>query len=449
MASRFAFFLMMSLLFATAARAQEPAEQPASEQPTSEQQTLEPSPGVFERLGITGSVRAGYWSSTRNLDTEDHLGAGMIWMKSTRPLSDRVSFLAEGWLSLRGPMGDSDATGELREVFIDVRFGKLDVRAGRQIFAWGRADGVNPTDNLTGEDLTLLAPDDDDRRLGTTAVRASYYVGDVSVSGLWLPEFRGHRFPLPAPPPGLDFVREVGEWPGDQWAVRVEQTGRAVDWSASYFDGRDLFPDLGLNQTGEPGRTSGAVGAAGVRLSHHRVRVAGGDMAANVGRFALRAEAAYVDTEDSTGADPFTKNPFVFVVIGGDRTFREHLNLNVQYLYRFIVDYQPLPLANATSILHATVAAQQAVLNSQAKRVQHGMSFRVAHKWLRETLEVECAAAAFFGPRGVNLRPKIVYAVSDHWKVLVGAELFRGESSSVFGLLRPNTATYLEARWSF
>jgi hypothetical protein len=469
-ASRLACGLVMSLVLVAAARAQEPpapvptqasseqpsseqasAEQPSREQPVSEQPASESSPGVFDRLGITGAVRAGYWSSTRDLDAENHLGAGMIWMKSTRPLSDRMSFLAEGWVALRGPLGDSDATGELREAFVDTRFGRFDLRVGRQIFAWGRADGVNPTDNLTGEDLTLLAPDDDDRRLGTTAVRASYYLGDVSVSGLWLPEFRGHRFPLPAPPPGMDFVREVREWPGDQWAVRVEQTGRAVDWAVSYFDGRDLFPDLGPDDPADARDAGQTRGVAGVRLSHHRVRVAGADMAANVGRFALRAEAAYVDTEDPTGADPFTKNPFVFVVVGGDRTFREHFNLNVQYLYRFVVDYQPAPLFERASAspLHSAVALQQSVLNSQAKRVQHGMSFRAAHKWLHETLEAECAAAAFFGPRGLNIRPKISYVMTDHWKVLVGAEVYRGESSSVFGLLRPNTAAYLEARWSF
>jgi hypothetical protein len=39
--------------------------------------------------------------------------------------------------------------------------------------------------------------------------------------------------------------------------------------------------------------------------------------------------------------------------------------------------------------------------------------------------------------------------VTDDWKVLVGAELYRGDSSSVFGLLRPNSTAYLEARWSF
>lgn len=445
MAARFAVIVVMSLAFAAPAKAQEPPGQ----EPLSES-----SSGVFDRLGITGSLRGGYWSSTRDLDAEDHLGAAMLWMKAAKPLSTNVSFLAEGWVALSGPAGDSDAKGDLREAFVDLRFGQLDLRIGRQIFAWGRADGVNPTDNLTGEDLTLLAPDDDDRRRGTTALRASYYFGDVSVTGLWLPEFRGHRFPLPAPPPGMSFVRDAREWPGDQWAVRVEQTGRAVDWSASYFDGRDLFPDLSIDVgIGGAGSAQPARALPGIRLSHHRVRVAGADMAANVGRFALRAEGAYVDTEDSTGTDPFTKNPFVFLVFGGDRTFREYLNLNLQYLFRFVVDYQPapapMPMDSPGLFLYATVASQQAVLNSQAKRVQHGMSFRVAHKWLRETLEAECAAAAFFGPRGVNIRPKISYAITDHWKVLVGAEIYRGESSSVFGLMRPNTTTYLEARWSF
>lgn len=394
----------------------------------------------LERAGISGSVRAGYWSSTRNLDQEDHLGAGMIWVKSTRRVSPRFSFLIEGWTALHGP-GDGDATGELREAFVDLRFGSLDIRAGRQIIAWGRADGINPTDNLTGEDLTLLAPDDDDRRLGTTVLRASYYLGDVSVTGYWLPEFRGHRFPLP-PAPGFTLVHDHPEWPADQWALRVEQTGRAVDWSVSYFHGRDLTPDLRARlEAVAPSREAAIV------LSHHRIRVFGGDMAANLGRVGLRAEAAYVDTEDGAGRDPFTKNPFLFVVVGGDRTFREYLNLNVQYLFRFVRGQRTSQ--TGLSPTEAGVAELQGILNSQATRVQHGASFRVSHKWLRETLEGECAAVGFFGPDGLALRPKVTYALTDRWKVLLGAEIYRGESASVFGMLRPNSTGYLEARWGF
>jgi hypothetical protein len=395
---------------------------------------------LLQQAGMTGSVRAGYWSSTRNLDPEEHLGAGMVWLKSTRRLSSRVSLLVEGWTALRGPAGDGDASGELREAFVDLRFGPLDIRAGRQIIAWGRADGLNPTDNLTGEDLTLLAPDDDDRRLGTTALRASYYLGDVSVAAFWLPEFRGHRFPLP-PSPGFAFVRDHSAWPGNQWALRVEQTGRVVDWSISYFDGHDLTPDLGVRLAeAMPDRD------VVITLSHRRIQVFGADMAANLGRIGLRAEGAYVDTEDRAGRDPFTKNPFLFAVVGGDRTFREYLNLNVQYLYRFVRGWT---VHTELSPIQAGVAELQGVLNSQAARVQHGASFRVSYKWLRETLEGECAAAGFFGPDGLALRPKVTYALTDRWKVLMGAELYRGDSSSAFGLLQPNSTAYLEARWSF
>jgi hypothetical protein len=403
--------------------------------------TEEPEPNLLRQAGISGSIRAGYWSSTRTLDPEDHLGAGMVWVKSARRVSPRFAFSIEGWAALRGPVGDGEGTAELREAFVDFRFGRLDVRAGRQIIAWGRADGVNPTDNLSGEDLTLLAPDDDDRRFGATAIRASYYFGDVLVAGLWLPEFRGHRFPL-APVPGVTFVRDRSGWPGDQWAARVEQTGRAVDWSVSYFSGRDVSPDLGVRSAAGHRDSDTAI-----VLSHHRVQVFGADMAANVGRIALRAEGAYVHTTDGAGRDPFTKNPFFFLVIGGDRTFREYLNINVQYLYRFVGEYQTVSTGRAPA--ETAVADLQGIVNSQVRRIQHGASLRVSQKWLRETLEGEFAAVGFLRPEGLALRPKVTYALTDHWKALIGAELYRGDSSSVFGLLRPNSTVYLEARWSF
>ena len=182
-------------------------------------------------------------------------------------------------------------------------------------------------------------------------------------------------------------------------------------------------------------------------MAHHRVRIVGGDIAANAGRYGLRAEAAYVDTEDSTGTDPYTKNPFVFLVVGADRTVQERLNLNVQYLHRFVIDHQALH--DGGSPLETAVAAQHAILNSQTERVQHGASFRIAYKWLHDTLEAECAAAGYFGPGGFTIRPKVVYAISDEWKAAAGAELFRGEARALFGVLRDNSTAYLEARWSF
>ena len=258
-------------------------------------------------------------------------------------------------------------------------------------------------------------------------------------------EVQGPKGKLRQPiPPGVVFARESEQWPGDQWALRVEQTGRSVDWSASYFDGKDLAPDLGMDvAAGLQART----GAPVIRLSHHRVRVIGGDMTANLGRFGLRAEGAYVHTEDTQGRDPFTKNPFLFVVVGGDRTFDGRLNVNVQYLGRAVVRFRRPPTDLSSEV--APVAQAQAILSSQTRRVQHGASMRASYKWLHETLETEWAAVAYAGPRGVAMRPKVTYAVTDRFTVMAGAEVFRGEDASVFRLLRPNSTVFLEARLSF
>lgn len=419
-----------------------------------------PTSRAQERPGpeLTGSLRGGYWSSTRELDRRHPLGSGMAWLKTTAPVVRGVTLFAEGWVAVRGPVDDADATAELREAYVTVALGNLDLRAGRQILAWGRADGVNPTGNLAAEDLTLLTPDDADRRLGATSATVSYYVGGLSISGVWLPEFRGHRIALPDDG-RMSFDETKRAWPGDQWALRAEHTGGAVDWSMSFFRGLDLSPDLEpavIPSEGPKARSRGIAilpieGPTGepdvVELHHRRVHVFGADAATTFGRYGLRAEGAYVRTEDGSGTAPFAKNPFVFVVVGGDRTFDGRLNVNVQYLGRAVVRFRALPAGSSPGV--AAVAQAQAILASQTRRVQHGASMRASYKWLHETLETEWAAVAYAGPRGVAMRPKVTYAVTDRLTVLAGAEVFRGEDASVFGLLRPNSTAFLEARWSF
>ena len=385
-------------------------------------------------LRVSGSLRGGYWSSTRNLDRVHPLGAAMTWIEGTATLGAGVTAFAEGWGALRGPADDADAVIELREAFVDVAIGGLDLRAGRQIVAWGRADGVNPTGSLAAEDLTLLTPDDADRRLGAATASATYHIADVAVSALWIPEFRGHRFPLP-PAQGAAFVAERQEWPGDQWALRVERTGGAVDWSVSAYGGLDLTPDL--SPTAEANR---------IALLHRRVSVFGADAAANLGRIGLRAEGAYVASEDRDGSDPFAKNPFIFMVVGGDRSFDGRFNVNLQYLMRAVMHHRA---PEGLPAEEAPIAEQQAILSAQTRAVQHGASMRVSGKWLHETLETEWAAIGNVAPRGVAMRPKVTYAASDRVTLAAGAEIYSGGKASLFNLLRPNSATFLEARWGF
>jgi hypothetical protein len=137
----------------------------------------------------------------------------------------------------------------------------------------------------------------------------------------------------------------------------------------------------------------------------------------------------------------------LFWVLGGDRTYRGELNVNLQYIFRFVVNYPPNPAGDGG--FADMIAKEEAIIGNQTTRVQHGASARISNKWLHETLEGELGVVGYFNPRGILVRPKVTYSFSDHWKTIIGGEIYRGDDRSVFGLLRSNSVAYVEARYSF
>lgn len=182
-------------------------------------------------------------------------------------------------------------------------------------------------------------------------------------------------------------------------------------------------------------------------LRHNRLRVIGADAATTLGRFGLWGEAAFTFTEDPDGTNPQVTIPFFFMVVGGDRTFFEYLNVNLQYLFRYVVNHRS-PV-EVTDPLPRGVATQQALVANELDQVQHGASLRVSHKWLNETLEAEVGTILSFTRLDFLVRPKVTYALTDRWKVVMGADIFRGQRRSFFGRLQDNSAVYAEVRWSF
>jgi len=388
---------------------------------------------------LSGSLRSSYWSSSRTLDDREHLAAAALWLKAAPQLGPHAALFVEGWVINQQLFRERETVGELREAYVDVSLSSLDLRLGKQIIAWGQADRINPTDNLTPRNFTRLFTEDDEQRLGTVALKATYYFCGLALTGIWLPDFESDTIPITRPPPSFRLhEREPGQ-PLSQGALKLGRTGTAVDWSVSYFDGFDLFPDLGIERVGPAG--------VDLLLRNHRVRVIGTDATTTLGRYGLRGEAAYTFTADSRGNDPAVKNPFFFLVVGGDRTFFTYLNVNLQYLFRAVVNFHsPFRIHDPRQ---RAVAIQQAVQTNQLDRTQHGISLRVSHKWLNETLEAEVVGVFAFTRGGYVLRPKLSYALTDRWTVVIGADVFRGPRPSFFDNLRKNSTAYTELRWSF
>jgi hypothetical protein len=389
-------------------------------------------------VGLSGSLRAGYWSSNRRLDDARDIGTAQGWLKLDRKLSSGLAVFAEGYLASEDVFGDPRDTSRLREAYLDGRSGSFDLRVGKQIVAWGRADRLNPTDNLTPRDFILLVPEVDEDRFGSVAAKAAWnFKAGLSLTGIWLPQFRPNVLPLPQTP-GVSFVQRL---PGSrrQGALKLDQSGGAFDWSVSYYDGFDLNPDL------SPGVA--APGGATVNLDYHRTRVIGADAATTRGSYRFAVEAAYTRTEDPAGTNPYIKNPFWYGVFGVERDFTDDLSIIVQVFARRVQHYSdPQDIADPAA---RAIAVQQAVLSSQYDRTQQGLTARIAKKWLNQTLEGELAGTALLTRDGYAVRPKLSYSVSDSLKVITGFDYFRGSDKTLYGLLEKNSTVFAELRYFF
>jgi hypothetical protein len=393
---------------------------------------------------ISGSIKGGYWTGSRELDDRKDLKTVSFWLKGISPIGSNGKAHLEGWIINQDFFRGNETKSLLREGYFDLTEGPVDFRIGKQIIAWGRADQINPTDHLSPRDYTLLFPDENDQRFGSIALKSSTEVGTSFVHGFWIPFFKPNHIPIQQPPTPLGLREEEPNNAFGQWGVKMESIGGNWDGSVSYYDGFDLDPDIGLESQfvalNQPPLLN-------VLLSHHRIQNFGIDGATAIGRFGLRGEAAFTMTENSEGSDPFIKSPFFFLVIGGERTFLDYLNINLQFTFRNIINYHdPGDIADP---LTRSIATEQALFNNQLDRISEGGSIRVGNKWYNETLEAEIAGIGTWTRHDSLLRPKITYAMTDRWKIILAADIYGGPEDSFFGNLSKNNAGYLEVSSHF
>jgi len=85
---------------------------------------------------------------------------------------------------------------QLREAYVDLYFTNSDLRIGKQIITWGRAEGTFITDILTPVNLTeFLTQDFADLRLGLTALKYTYYWGSDYLQLIVNPAFSPNQLP--------------------------------------------------------------------------------------------------------------------------------------------------------------------------------------------------------------------------------------------------------------
>jgi len=389
-------------------------------------------------LGLTGSARLGYWREDKSFDGNTDFLTGSFWL-NLRP-SEIAGFktYAEAYAVGQDLSRSNQGALVLREAFVERTWGDLDLKIGRQIVVWGRADKVNPTDNFSALNMTRLFTDSEDQRLGGFAVNAVYNFDRTKLIAIWAREWIEPVYPI-APQAGVRLIQQTPSETAGQFGLKIDQSGGEVDGSISYYDGYSKAPDLQYLGSSTAG--------VDVALKFNKIRTWGADFATNIGEYGIRGEVAYTQTSDSDGNNAFKQNPFLFAVLGADRTLFENFNLNIQGLYRHIDQFSELGSTGNSAL--DTLARAQSVNTQQQTRDQAGVSVRPQFKMLNDTLEFEVALVSWFY-KGDNLvRPKVTYQWTDNTRLIVGGEIYGGPDDSFFGRLKDSNSVFTEFRYLF
>jgi hypothetical protein len=320
---------------------------------------------------------------------------------------------------------------------------------------WGRADGLNPTDNITPKDMLARSPDEDDRRLANFLLRTYYNVPNVRLEGIWIPFYRPSRIPTEF----ISFPENVLYGGHDYPSARLEDSAFAfrlnlelpsLDGSVSYFNGHNPFP--GMNAELLPlSPPEIPVPIVNALLKSYRMQVIGADFATTLGSLGLRGEAAYRWPQEDYKASVYIINPDLYYVLGIDREFPGGLSMIFQYLGRYVIDFEELLPPQDPSLLPLfRLEEKNRLLVSQQHKISHALTLRIAQSLMYETLDLELMGYVNLTTEEFFIKPKVTYRITDALKLIAGGEWYQGPSDTLFDLMDPYLSAFFgELRLSF
>ena len=395
---------------------------------------------------------------------------------------------------------------EVIEAFADVHLRRADLRVGVQKVAWGKLDGIPPTDLVNPRDYhDPLIEDFEERKIGIPAVNATYYLPDVArlaLTGLratlvWVPIAVPPRlallderwFPSSIRPPahvvvsrsalaraGLPsatalvlpvMLRTENHRPPRRLdagglALRLGGTVAESDWDLYHYTGPETGPDLDLRPELQllSLRPLAARVVSRLRQAHDTIHMTGVDWAMPLGGFTVRAEAAWLDdrpylrrSSDLASPAALARLPLRKITIDLLKRHRAAVPLGALFPSFDTVEwgagadyfwhgYQPLLQVNQVAFLGRTPPL---VLSDPETRVVASLHKR----YLGERMEAEVRGVWAFERQAWFVFPRLSYRVRDDLRLRVGYLAIGGPRLSLIGQFRNNDEFVLDARYSF
>ncbi len=336
---------------------------------------------------------------------------------------------------------------DFNEVFMEFAGENFDIRGGRQILSWGKADGIQITDIICPKNKTeFIALDYEDSRLPVTALKARVFGLSYTLETLWIPLFVPSAYPVDPENPltELYFPSTLDTGSGEmsvnyeiqagnafpsldesEFGVRLSLFLPALDLSLSCFSGWNDDPEYQLEMD--------ETGTILLDPEYYRIWMYGVDAAIPVGTFIIRTEGAW-----TTGCRFLRKDPgehwlakdHLQVLAGLDWNPWGGWTLTTQYAEDILMDYEK-------------------TVNREERNRQATIS--ISKNLLQETLQLSWFFMAglneFDSCHSVNAE----YAVRDDLKIAMGSDLYfpGSDREGNFGQLKDLSSLWVKGVFSF
>ena len=386
----------------------------------------------------TGSLSLGYASSDRLLSGESDLLIPRARLKIVHGIAPGIYWRYEADATSRRANGNDDAF-VLREAYLNYREDRFDLRAGLQSIPWGRADVINPSDNLTPSNYTWLTLNDAEQRIGTAAIQVGYQFEYGKLTAISLPLFRPSKVPL-GDTQGLTVREAEPEALRSDFALRWERQSSGPEWSVSWFHGHSLRPNL-VPAADLP--TSGVI-----ELQHPRVEVLGADFAAPWRSIIFRGEAAYTRAQDccDVAGVEFQKSDNLFAVLGVETAFSDGWRAVVQAFHK--KNFEKSEQESGPSPV-AEIAYASNVLNDELRSDYTGLSVGIYPTALGDRVKTNIDVAWIAQTNDYAIRPRLIYQLQDSLSLNLAADWYGGNREGPLGKLRDNSLVLTEVQWRF
>jgi len=341
----------------------------------------------------------------------------------------------------------------LREAYVNAYAGPFDFRIGHQIVVWGRADGWNPTDNITPRNMLIRSADEDDRRLANFIIRSYYNRQPFRFEAIWVPAYSPSYIPtdIIASSPGITLGEP--DYP-DTWlknsafALRLNLELPSIDGSISYFNGYNPMPGI----TADFPKIIMTNMDLNIFPKAYRMHVIGADFSTVVaGSWGLRGELAYRRPHQDYEENVHIPNPDLQYVVGLDKEIVKNFSLIVQYIGRYVYDFEELEIPiNPVDFPRFKIALKNRLISFQQYEMSHSLSCRATLELMNELMSIEVFGFVNFTSSETLFRPKLTYDIADALTVALGAELYSGQDDTLFDLVDSLlSAAFVELKASF